>query len=144
VEAARKQLEGRWTLTSLEVTSVDGRKASVDATGVLTSDAFGNLSIEYRLSSEGQKTLEGLGIKSPNPVISTSGQAAIDTQQQRITYIPPDAASRAFDPKLAAARASPFALETPRYYALGADGILTLTTRHENGKDAAVSRWKKG
>ena len=50
---------------------------------------------------------------------------------------------RAFDPELAANRANPFALERPRYYALGADGILTLTTRHDNGRDAATSRWKR-
>ncbi len=56
----------------------------------------------------------------------------------RFANVPPDAASRAFDPRLAAARA-PFALETPRYHALGADGFLTLTTRHENGQDPAAS-----
>jgi hypothetical protein len=144
VEAARKALEGRWTLVSLDVTADDGRKASVDATGVLTSDAFGNLNIEYRLSEAGQKALEGVGIRPPNPVISTTGQAVIDTQQRRITYVPPDAAARAFDADLAAARANPFALERPRYYSLGDDGILTLATRHDSGKDAAVSRWKKG
>jgi hypothetical protein len=77
-------------------------------------------------------------------VISTTGQAVIDTQQRRITYVPPDAASRAFDANLAAARANPFALERPRYYSLGDDGILTLATRHDSGRDAAVSRWKKG
>ncbi len=144
VEAARKELEGRWTLVSLDVAAADGRKASVEATGVLTSDAFGNMHIEYRLSDAGQKALEGIGIRPPNPVISTTGQVAIDTQQRRITYIPPDAASRPFDPNLAAARANPFALERPRYYALGADGILTLSTRHDSGQDAAVSKWKKG
>jgi hypothetical protein len=144
VEAARKALEGRWTLVSLDVTADDGRKASVDATGVLTSDAFGNLNIEYRLSEAGQKALEGVGIRPPSPVISTTGQAVIDTQQRRITYVPPDAAARAFDANLAAARANPFALERPRYYSLGDDGTLTLATRHDSGKDAAVSRWKKG
>jgi hypothetical protein len=143
VEAARKALEGRWTLMSLDVSADDGRKASVDATGILNSDAFGNLSVEYRLSDAGRKTLEGLGIRPPNPVISESGQVAIDTQQRRITYLPSDAAARAFDADLAAARANPFSLERPRYYALGDDGILTLATRHDSGQDAAVSRWKK-
>ena len=115
-----------------------------EAAGVFISNAFGNVRIEYRVSEAGLKALAALGIDSPNPVISTSGRAAIDTQQRRITYIPPDAATRAFDPGLAAARTNPFALERPRYYALGEDGILTLTTRHDNGRDAAVSRWKKG
>ena len=144
IEAARRVLEGSWTLVGLDVFGQDGRRASIEAVGVLTSDASGNLNIEYRLSEAGLKALAALGINSPNPIISTSGQAAIDTQQRRITYIPPDAATRTFDPKLAAARANPFALERPRYYTLGEDGILTLTTRYDNGRDAAVGRWKKG
>jgi hypothetical protein len=143
VQAVRKQLEGTWTLVSLEFAAEDGRRATVQADGQLRSDAFGNLHVEYRLSDRGQVALEGLGFRTPNPVISTDGQVAIDTQQHRITYIPPDAATRAFDPDLAARRASPFALETPRYYSIGDDGILTLTTRHASGKDAATSRWKK-
>ena len=47
------------------------------------------------------------------------------------------------DPKIAALRANPFALERIRYYTIGADGVLTMTTRHDNGRDAAVGRWKK-
>ena len=146
MEAARKVLEGRWALVSLNVTAEDGRSSPVEATGTLTSDAFGNMNIEFRMSEAGQKTLEGLGIKTPNPVISTTGQVVIDTQQRRITYVGEgfDKRGTGFDPDLAARRANPFALERPRYYALGGDAILTLSTRHDNGKDAAVSRWKKG
>ena len=146
VEAARKVLEGRWILESLNVTAEDGRSGTVEATGTLTSDAFGNMNVEFRMSEAGRKNLEGLGIKTPNPVISTTGQVIIDVQQRRITYVGEGFDKRAsgFDPDLAARRANPFALERPRYYALGTDGVLTLSTRHDNGKDAAVSRWKKG
>ena len=42
------------------------------------------------------------------------------------------------------ARQNPFALERTRYYEFAADGTLTLRTRHDDGKDAAVSKWKKG
>ncbi len=145
LESVRKSLQGRWVLETLNVATADGRKASIEATGVLTSDAFGGLSIEYRMSEAGQKTLEGLGIKSPNPVISTSGRVVIDPPQRRITYMADDAQQKAlgFDPDLAAARANPFALERARYYVFGNDGSLTLTTRHDNGSDAAVSRWKR-
>jgi uncharacterized protein RhaS with RHS repeats len=146
MEAARKALEGRWVLIALNVTSADGPSAVVDATGTLTSDAFGNLHIEFRMSETGQKTLERLGIKSPDPVISTTGQVVIDPQQRQITYVGEGFDKRAsgFDPDLAARRTNPFALERTRYYVLGADAVLTLSTRHDNGKDAAVSRWKKG
>jgi hypothetical protein len=146
MEAVRKALEGRWILVSLNVATVDGRRAPVDATGVLLSDAFGALGIEYRMSEAGRKALEALGIAAPNPVISTAGRVVIDPQQQRITYIAGDASQQAlgFDPDLAARRANPFTLERARYYAFGEDGSLTLSTRHDNGTDAAISLWKKG
>jgi hypothetical protein len=146
MEAVRKQLEGRWTLVSLNVSTADGKQTSVEATGALTSDAFGVLGIEYRMSDAGQKSLAALGITSPNPVISTTGRVVIDPQQKQITYVSEDFQTKAlgFDPDLAARRANPFALERARYYVLGTDGTLTLSTRHDNGRDAVVSRWKKG
>jgi hypothetical protein len=143
MSAVRKQLEGRWALLSLNVTADDGRQQSIDASGLLASDAFGGLHIEYRLSEAGQKALAALGIKTPNPVISTSGRVVIDPQKKLITYLGEDVKTQGFDPDLAARRANPFALERPRFYEFGADGTLTLTSRYDNGKDAAVGRWKK-
>jgi hypothetical protein len=143
VEAARRELQGAWTLVSLDIAAEDGRTASVQADGDLTLDEFGNLHIEYRLSDAGQATLEQLGIHYPNAKISTNGRAVIDAREHRITYMPPDAGSRPFDPELAKNRGNPFALERVRYYALDEGGMLTLTTRHENGQDAAKSKWKK-
>lgn len=145
MEAARKALEGRWVLLSLNVTAEDGRGAVIDATGVLTSDAFGGMNVEYRFSDAGLKTLDSLGIKTPDAVISTTGRVVIDTQQRRITYVGDDFEKRVagFDPDLDARRKNPFALERARYYTLGDDGVLTLATRYDNGKEAAVGRWKK-
>lgn len=142
IETTRKALQGEWVLESLTVAADDGRAAVVDAAGQLSMDDFANLTIEFRLTDAGLKALESVGITSPNPVISTTGQAAIDPVEHRITYVPPDVATRAFDPKLAAARANPFALERIRYYTLEGDR-LTLSTRHDNGRDAATSRWKR-
>ena len=99
---------------------------------------------EYKLNEAGLKTLGDLGIKSPTPVIATSGQVVIDPTQQRITYVGEDFQQRSFDPELAKSRANPFALERVRYYTLAPDGTLTLSTRYDNGQNAAVSRWKKG
>ena len=124
----------------------DGRQADVDATGTLTFDAFGVLDVRYKMSDEGLKRLASVGVTSPNPVISTTGRVVIDTQQHRITYIGDDFEERAlgFDPKLAAQRANPFALERIRYYEFRADGTLMLSTKYENGKEAAASLWKRG
>ena len=92
------------------------------------------------MSDEGLKRLASVGVTSPNPVISTTGRVVIDTQQHRITYIGDDFEERAlgFDPKLAAQRANPFALERIRYYEFRADGTLMLSTKYETGKEAAA------
>ena len=146
MEEARKALEGRWVLVSLNVSAADGRSVTVDATGVQLFESFGALSIDYRMSDEGVKTLAGLGIKTPNAVVSTSGRVVIDTQQRRITHVGDDFERRMaeFDRDLDARRKNPFALERTRHYTVEADGILRLATRYEDGKEALVSRWKKG
>ena len=144
VEAVRRQLAGTWSLASLVVHTADGKSVNVDAMGTLSSDTFGNLEIEYRVSDAGLKSLASIGVTSPNPVISTKGKAEVDPQQKAIRYASGNDINRAFDPKLAAARANPFALERIRYYDFSPDGLLRLATRHDNGRDAAVSTWKKG
>ena len=142
----RRKLEGRWTLTSLSVTTADGRKSAVDATGVMSFDGFGNLDIQYRLSEAGQKTLEGLGIKTPGLVLSTSGSSAIDPVKKQIVYAGADVQKRAlaFDADLAAQRANPFTLERKRDYSFSPEGDLILATSHDDGANAATARWKKG
>lgn len=142
--AARQQLEGHWTLLTLAMFDEDGRQVDVDATGSLTSDAFGGLTIEFRMTDAGRQSLQSLGIVSPNPVISTSGRAVIEPRQQQITYVGADFAKQGgLDAGLAAKRANPFALERVRYYTFNADGSMRLATRHDNGRDAAVSTWKR-
>jgi hypothetical protein len=145
VEGERKRLEGRWTLVSLKVTPENGAAAAVDATGVMTFDDFGNLQIEYRMSDAGRRTLEGLGIRVPGPVLSTSGSVAIDPVTKQITYVGSENQKRAlgFDPDLAARRANPFTLERVRHYEFEPGGDLTLATRHEGGSAAAEARWRR-
>jgi len=143
LQAARKQFEGEWTLVALEYGSPEGKRATVDGTaGTLRADGFGNLEIEYRMSDAGLRVLEGLGFKAPDRVISTKGRSVINVDQKSIVYV--DDTAKPFDPKVAAGRANPFALERTRFYDFPGDGSLVLTTRHDDGKDAVVSRWKKG
>jgi len=143
--AVRRQFEGHWVLVSFKVNTQDGRMADVDATGDLTFDSFGVLDVRYKMSDQGLKSLASMGVASPNPTVSTTGRVVIDTQQHRITYLGDDFEERAlgFDPKLAAQRANPFALERIRYYEFRTDGTLTLGTKYESGMDAAVSSWKR-
>jgi len=140
---ARKELEGKWTLLTMVVNSPSGRRATPQASGDLTLDEFGNLTIQYRLTDAGRAALEAIDVKSPNPVISATGRVAIDPQRKMVTYMPPDANARALDADLAARRANPLAVEHTRYYSVSSNGILTLITRHENGKEATRSTWKR-
>jgi hypothetical protein len=143
VVAARKNLEGTWDLVSLDVQSLDGQQRTVEAGGTLVLDEFGNLDIKYRIADAGLQALDSIGLKSPNPEIATSGKVMIDATQQRVTFVGDDHIDRAFDPDLAARKANPFALERMRYYSIEPSGILTLTTRYDNGKNAATSRWRR-
>ena len=143
---ARNQLQGRWTLITLAVTTEDGQRATIDASGVMTFDPYGNLDIEYRLSESGRKTLEGLGIQTPGLVLSTSGNVAIDPGQRQIRYMAEGAHERAlnFDAELASRRDNPFGVDRVRFYFFTDDGFLMLATRHDNGAEAAVARWRRG
>ena len=146
IASARNELQGRWTLMTLSVSTGSGQQAAIDATGVMTFDPYGNLNIEYRLSEAGRKTLDGLGIETPGLVLSTSGNVAIDPKQKQIRYMAEGAQEKAlkFDADQAARRANPFAVERVRYYFFTDDGLLMLATRHDDGTDAAVARWKRG
>lgn len=142
LQSVRRQFEGRWTLAGLEYRSPDGRRSVIEGTmGTLTADAFGNMSVEYRMSPTGIAALAEMGFTAPNPVISTTGVVAIDIDLQSVAYL--DNAQQPFDPAAAAGRANPFALERVRYYAFSPDGTLTLTTRYDDGSAAVVSTWKR-
>jgi hypothetical protein len=142
-QSARKQLEGKWTMVTMIVNSPDGKRVLPDASGDLTVDEFSNLKIEYRLTDVGRRALETVGMRSPNPVISAEGRVAVDPQRHTVTYMAPDANARALDADAAALRANPLALEHLRYYTVGSNGILTLTTKFENGKEATRTTWKR-
>ena len=143
IESIRRELEGQWNLISLNVTNEAGVSTPVGAGGVLLFDAYGNLDIEYRLTDEGLKSLAGIGITPATNVLSTKGRVTIDPQNHTIAYVTPEAHKNPLDPELAQRRANPFAVERIRYYTLEA-GALKVATRYENGRDAAVGRWKKG
>ncbi|HEY1304625.1 MAG TPA: hypothetical protein VGF24_13780 [Vicinamibacterales bacterium] len=143
--AVRKQLEGRWVLVAYRATTPDGKSLDIDADGHLLFDGFGTLQIEYKISDVGMQTLSTLGIRSPNPTISTNGRVVIDTHKHLITYASDDFTTKllAADPELARRRSNPYALERVRTYAFDSDGLLTLTTHYDDGKEALMSRWKR-
>ena len=99
---ARKELEGQWILVAMTVNSPDGKRVTPQASGDLTSTSSGISRSSTAWRTAGEAALEGIDLRSPNPVVSASGRVAIDPQRQTVTYMPPDANARALDADLAA------------------------------------------
>lgn len=133
--AARKYLEGRWTLESFEVHPPGGAPVTLKGQGTLVYDNFGNLLIEIRTNEQGADLLRAAGIDIRNNVISTAGRTAVDMQNRTLTYIlegqPP-----------ATSPSSPLALSRPRYWQVEGN-VLTLSTKDENGRTLSIGRWRR-
>jgi hypothetical protein len=143
LESTRRALQGTWTLASLAIVDADGRGTSVDAAGTLTfGDAYGNLDIAYQFSTAGLQTLAAHRIVPAASAISTSGRVVIDVDARQITYVA-DRTGRTLTHSATTGTTNPFAIDKPRYYAIGDDGALTLTTRDEGGRDTTTSRWTR-
>lgn len=133
--AARKYLEGRWTLESFEVFPAGGAPVALRGQGTLVYDNFGNLQVEIRTDEKTADLLRAAGIDIRENTISTSGRTAVDMQNRTLTYVlqgqPP-----------ATSPSSPLALSRPRYWEVDGD-LLTLTTRDESGKPLSIGRWRR-
>ena len=128
VEAVRRQLKGTWHLVSLDVYSADGEKHPAQATGTLTYDEFGNMTIRGKVTG---------GAKIEEADLNLSGRVTIDpgTRMLRfggITADTPD--ERRLDPKLDPAHV--------RYYEFDGD-LLKTTTKDASGATTATITWQK-
>ncbi len=138
VEAARKYLEGRWTLISYEVFPPGRPAIAVSGSGTLSYDSFGNLDMQIRVDDPAvAEALERAGIPLERGVIASSGRTAIDMQAHTLIYILQGQA-----PLQTTAPAAPLALSRPRHWAVDGD-VLTLTTRGDDGQPLSVGRWRK-
>jgi hypothetical protein len=133
--AARRHLEGRWSLVSFDVYTPGQPTLRLTGQGVLTYDNFGNLEVEIRVDTATATRLVGAGIPVTHGVISTSGRTAIDLQQRTLTYFlegqPPFGSP-----------SGPLALNRPRHWEVEGD-TLTLTTRGADGQPLSIARWEK-
>lgn len=138
--AARKYLEGRWSLESFEVMPAGQPPIRLTGSGTLSYDAFGNLDMEVRADEKSADLLQRAGISTENGVLSTKGRTVVDMQSRTLTFVmegqsPPAAAPFA-------APAGPLALTRKRHWQV--DGtLLTLTTQSDDGKPLSVGRWRK-
>jgi hypothetical protein len=128
VEAVRRQLKGTWQIVSLDVYGADGAKHPVQATGTLTYDDYGNMSIRGRIT--GDEKIEQADL-------DLSGRVTIDpdTRMLRfggVTADTPD--QRRLDPTLDARHV--------RYYEFDGELLKTIT-KNASGATTAAITWKR-
>jgi hypothetical protein len=132
--AARKYLEGRWTLESFEVFPPGRAPVTLKGQGTLSYDDFGNLQMEIRTDEQSADLLRAAGIDIRDNSISTSGRTVVDMQNRTLTYV--------VEGQAPTSASGPLALNRPRHWEVQADR-LTLTTRDESGKPLSVGRWRR-
>lgn len=133
--AARKYLEGRWSLLSFAIAAPGEQPRAVTGAGTLTFDTFGNLDVEIRVDEATTDALRAAGIPITNGMLSSSGRTVVDMQARTLTYVfqgqPPRGAP-----------SGPLALNRPRHWEVEGN-VLTLTTKSDSGQPLSVARWRK-
>jgi hypothetical protein len=135
INAARKYLEGRWTLESFEVLPPKGKPVMLKGQGTLLYDDFGNLQVEIRADEKAADLLRAAGVEIKDNMISSSGKTVVDMQNRTLTYV-------LEGQTIGAPSAGPLALNRPRYWEVK-ENILTLTTKGENGTALSIARWRR-
>jgi hypothetical protein len=133
--AARDYLEGRWSLLSFTVMPPGREPIEVSGAGTLVYDAYANLRMEIRVDEAAGARLAAAGMPIAGGVLSTDGRVAVDLSRQVLTYVLDEQARLG-------APAGPLAPTRPRYWQVE-DGVLTLTTKDEQGNVLSVGRWQK-
>ena len=133
--AARRYLEGRWSLISFDLFRPGEPSIRVPGSGMLRYDNFGNLDVEIRVDEDTAVRLEDAGIRTVRGVLSTSGRTVVDMQRRVLTYVLDGQPS-------VGARSGPLALNRPRHWQVEGN-ILTLTTKDDHGVPLSVARWEK-
>jgi hypothetical protein len=132
--AARKYLEGRWTLEWIRVFPPGKPPVELKATGTLDYDNSSNLRMEIRADQDASDVLRAAGIDIRDGVISTEGRTAIDLHNRTLTYV-----MQGQQPLI---QQGPLGQNRPRHWTVEGD-ILTLTTKDDAGNPPSVGRWRK-
>ena len=133
LEHTRRQLEGTWTLTKLEVPNAAGTLVPVRAKAQLSYDAFGNLAMKGVL----EEPLPGQATITDAPALVYSGRAVINTQQSELQLLGIDTSVRP-DPTIEAAVAA----SSRRKYTLS-DHELVITTVDAGGRTMLRATYTK-
>jgi hypothetical protein len=131
--AARRYLEGRWSLESFEMYLPDKGPTPLKGSGTLEYDEFGNLNMQIRADQASSDLLRAAGIDIRDGVIATNGRTVVDMQNRTLTYVIKDQSPLV---------PGPLAANRPRHWDV-TDDILTLTTKDDAGKPLSIGRWRK-
>jgi hypothetical protein len=134
--AARKYLEGRWSLESFQVLPPGKPPVTLKGQGTLVYDDFGNLNVDIRTDEQSADLLRAAGIEIRDNVISSSGRTVVDLQNKTLTYVLKDQAAPM------TRSGGPLALNRPRHWEVEAD-VLTVTTKDDQGNPLSVGRWRR-
>ena len=129
LEGVRRQLEGKWELTSMAVVDAAGKATPVPATGHITYDAYGNFDLDVEITDAA--ALKALGTQSGN--FDLKGRAVIDAAKGSL---------RVQDAVPAGGGAAPENIERVRFYEFQGD-TLKLTAKDAAGKTTGITAWKR-
>lgn len=133
--AARKFLEGRWSLESFQVFPAGKPPVAIKGQGTVVYDDFSNLSMDVRVDAAEVEALKAAGVAVVNNGFSTSGRAVVDMTKKTLTYVMSKDGS-------ISRQTGPLDLNLPRHWEVEADK-LTLTTKDAAGKPLFVSVWRR-
>ena len=134
LESVRRQLEGRWELVSFETVTPAGQSRTVAASGLLTYDAYGNVTLQGQLLDEADRKAYG----DAPAVLNISGRAVIDVASGSFRIV--DATSDR--PVEAADSLKTVSLDKVRYYAFEGDLLKTIV-KDAGGRTTATATWKR-
>jgi hypothetical protein len=132
--AARKFLEGRWSLESFQVFPPGGQPMTLAGSGTLLYDDFSNLNIDIRPEPESVEALKKMGIELQGGILSTHGRAILDLQNKTLTY--------QLKEPIQGAQSGPLSTGRPRHWNVDGD-TLTLSTRDDAGNTLTEGKWKR-
>jgi hypothetical protein len=129
VENERRRLKGTWQLEKLEMLSQAGQMFTVQASGTLTYDDFGNLAIKGTIT----------GSTDIDPAaLNLTGRAVIDPDAHTLRILDVDAPTpdaRRVDPSIDPKHVR-------HYEFVGLDELKTTVVNAE-GKTTATATWKR-
>jgi len=135
ITAARKFLQGRWSLEAFEVFPPGKAAIALNGSGMLNYDEFGNLRIEIRADEQSADLLRAAGVEMRDGTISSDGRTVVDMQHRTLSYVLPGQTVGEPGP-------GPLAPGRLRHWEVKGD-LLYLSTKDEAGNILSTGRWKR-